>query len=314
MRGNTGPRAGMILAVRPTLVLAAVLVLAPGVACSKAPRPRARHAPPPEPDRAAVLARPPAEDVRLPAVEVPPGMVHVPQGAFRMGCDEAADGPCAATETPSRTVWVSGFFLDRTEVTVGAYAACVRAGECVAPVSVGECNWGSEGRDEFPANCVTWDQAVAFCRWANRRLPTEAEWEKAARGTDGRIFPWGAEAPDAGGTWRADWGEGMASLTRLRDGWEYDAPVGFYPAGAGPYGALDQAGNLAEWVADGYREGYDPSDARDPEVAAGKEGRVVRGGSWREPARRLRTYGRDWHDPGSWYGHVGFRCAADAPR
>lgn len=260
------------------------------------------------------LEEPPGEDVKLAPLELPDGMVHVPQGSFRMGCEEGLDGPCSATERPSRQVWVSGFFIDRTEVTVGAFTACVRAGSCSPSVAAGECNYGEKDRGAYPINCVTWDQAVQFCAWAGRRLPTEAEWEKAARDNDGRPYPWGRDAPDAGGTYRANWGEGLARHLWMRDQWEYDGPVGFYPSGAGPYGTLDQAGNLSEWVSDGYREGYDPSDARDPVVAPTKEGRVARGGSFREYARRLRTFARDWHEPTFWYSHVGFRCAADAPR
>jgi len=267
----------------------------------------------PEPFRER-LENPPDEDVRQPPIEVPEGMVHVPRGAFRVGCDEEVDGACAATERPSRQVWVSGFFLDRTEVTVAAFTACVAAGSCSPPVSAGECNYGEADRGQFPINCVTWDQAVQYCAFAGGRLPTEAEWEKAARGTDGRTFPWGADLPDAGGTFRANWGEGLARHLWMRDQWEYDGPVGFFPEGAGPYGALDQAGNVSEWVADGYREGYAPDDTRDPEVGPTAEGRVVRGGSFREYARRLRTFVRDWHEPTFWYSHVGFRCARDAPR
>ena len=303
----------------PTIPRSAGLWLATaliaGVVSCKAPRPASdRASMAPERIVRENLQIPPDEDVRLPPIEVPEGMVHVPRGGFRMGCDEAAEGPCSVTERPSRKVWVSGFFLDATEVTVGAFTACVEAGSCSRPVAAGECNFGEKERDSFPINCVTWDQAIQFCAWAGKRLPTEAEWEKAARGTDGRPYPWGRDAPDAGGTFRANWGEGLARNLWVRDQWEYDAPVGFYPNGAGPFGALDQAGNVSEWVADGYREGYDPEDTMDPMVGPTADGRVVRGGSFREYARRLKTFARDWHEPTFWYGHVGFRCARDAAR
>jgi formylglycine-generating enzyme required for sulfatase activity len=282
-------------------------------ACRSQPPLSHRKQPPPGVSRTN-LEVPPDEDVKLAAIEVPEGMVHVPQGGFRMGCAESADGPCATTEQPARNVWVSGFFMDLTEVTTAAFAACIKAGSCQPTVAAGECNGGQKDRDSFPVNCVTWDQAAQYCLWLHKRLPTEAEWEKAARGTDGRLYPWGSQAPDAGGIFRANWGEGLARALWVRDQWEFDGPVGFYPEAAGPYGTMDQAGNLSEWVADGYREGYDPDDTRDPSVGPTKDGRVVRGGSFREYARRLRTYCRDWHEPLFWYGHVGFRCARDAAR
>jgi formylglycine-generating enzyme required for sulfatase activity len=300
--------------VRTACLLATMALLAGAVSCK---------GPSPVPGRSAKavaevprenLSLPPEEDVRQPPIVVPESMVHVPRGAFRMGCDEAVDGPCSATERPSRAVWVNGFFVDVTEVTVGAFTACVKAGSCSLPISDGECNFGEADRDVYAINCVTWDQAAQFCAWQGKRLPTEAEWEKAARGTDGRPFPWGRDAADAGGTYRANWGEGLARNLWIRDQWEYDGPVGFYPNAAGPYGTEDQAGNVSEWVADGYREGYDPNDTRDPKVGPTAEGRVVRGGSFREYARRMKTFARDWHEPTFWYSHVGFRCASDAPR
>jgi formylglycine-generating enzyme required for sulfatase activity len=230
-----------------------------------------------------------------------------------MGCEEVLDGPCAAVETPSRTVTVRGFFLDRTEVTVADFQACVRAGACEPAPTMGECNAGEPDRDHFPINCVTWDQAGAYCEWAGRRLPTEAEWEKGARGTDGRAFPWGNEAPDADDIYRANWGEGLARHLWVRDRWEYDAPVGTFPEGASPYGALDMAGNLGEWVGDWFAPGYDTSDLRDPGGPSSGYSRVTRGGSFREYARRMKTFSRGDHRPGDWFGHVGFRCAADIP-
>jgi len=283
----------------------AACVRAPAPSASRpAVRPALTQAPSPE--AAAEAAKTP--------VEVPVGMVHVPEGPFRMGCDPGRDGLCAPAETPSRTPWVSGFFLDRTEVTVDAYRACVEAGVCARPVSLSLCNYGSSDRGNFPVNCVTWDHALTYCRWRGGRLPTEAEWEKAARGTDGRLWPWGNEPFDAGGVFRANLGEGFASVLRSRDHWELDAPVGFYPEGASPFGALDLAGNLAEWVEDGYREPYDSEDLRDPQVGPTPDGRVVRGGSFRDPGRRARTYAREVHPAESWYDHVGFRCVRPAPR
>lgn len=236
--------------------------------------------------------------------DAPEGRLIIPGGRFRMGCEDALDGACAAAERPSRLVEVAAFFLDRTEVTVAAYRRCVEADACTPAVAGDECNWGEPDRDDFPINCVTWHQATAYCAWADGRLPTEAEWERAARGDDGRLYPWGNVAPDAGGVFRANWGEGLARDLWIRDRWEYDAPVGRFPEGAGPYGTLDQAGNVAEWTA----------DAVVSDLPGGPPERAVRGGSFREYARRLRTYARDWHGAHRFYSHVGFRCASDVPR
>lgn len=268
---------------------------------------------PSRPEAPAVVPGPAGGEGPAPVstVQAPPGMVHVPAGAFWMGCNETVDPSCGNHERPYHRVVLKGFFLDRTEVTVAAYADCAQAGGCTPAVPVGACNAGESDRGNFGINCVTWGQARSFCEWAGKRLPTEAEWEKGARGTDGRIYPWGSEAPDAGGTYRANWGDGLSTVMFMRDGFEYDAPVGKFPSGASPFGALDLAGNLAEWVRDGYADRYDPAADTDPAGPDGVPERVVRGGSWREPAKRIRASARDSHPPENWYDHVGFRCAKD---
>jgi formylglycine-generating enzyme required for sulfatase activity len=235
-------------------------------------------------------------------------MVDVPAGEFVMGCDSESE--CAQAELPVRRVRLGAFRIDRTEVTAFEYGRCVAAGACRRAPSVGLCNHDQPDHLGFAANCVTWDQARAYCAWAGKRLPTEAEWEKAARGTDARTYPWGNEAPDFGGQFRANWGEGLDQAAWMRDGWEYDAPAGRFVAGASPCGAIDLAGNVAEWVADWHAQtGYDPTALADPKGPATGEDRVVRGGSFRDPARRIRTYARDGHGPDQWFEHVGFRCA-----
>ena len=117
----------------------------------------------------------------------------VPGGAFTMGCNAAVDQNCEGDENPMRSVTLTAFEIDQTEVTQGRYAACVAAGKCAPP----SCAWNCD-ESASPAVCVTWDQAKAYCAWAGRRLPTEAEWELAARGTDGRKYPWGNDEPDCG--------------------------------------------------------------------------------------------------------------------
>jgi formylglycine-generating enzyme required for sulfatase activity len=133
------------------------------------------------------------------AIDTPPrqargDMVTVPAGALWMGC-AATDSLCAARERPPRMVHLDAFHIDKAEVTVKAYRACVSAGACTPPTSRARCNWDQPSRRDHPINCVTWHQADAYCQWASKRLPTEAQWEKAARGTDGRIYPWGDDPP-----------------------------------------------------------------------------------------------------------------------
>ena len=245
---------------------------------------------------------------RVDVAPLPADRVAVPAGEFTMGCTDAADRECGNDERPARRVPVGAFAIDRTEVTVEAWQRCVDAGACRQAITVGACNAGSPERGRFPVNCVTWYQARDYCRWAGARLPTEAEWEKAARGTDGRRYPWGDDAPGSGGAFRANWGEGLARILWMRDGFEYDAPVGLFPSGASPWGALDMAGNLAEWVADWYGP-YVAGAVPDPAGPASGTARVVRGGSFQDYARRIRATARDRHEPERWFEHVGFRCA-----
>lgn len=180
-------------------------------------------------------------------VEPPEGMVAVGGGPFMMGCNEALDVDCIDDEYPFHEVTLSSFAIDQTEVTAAAYDACVDAGECDAPTT----ETAFESIECFPTSgdqpvvCVNWFQARDYCDWRGARLPTEAEWEKAARGGDGRVFPWGNEAPTCS---RAHY------YTCVGD--EGPIAVGSKPAGASPYGALDMAGNVFEWVGDWYSASY----------------------------------------------------------
>jgi formylglycine-generating enzyme required for sulfatase activity len=173
-------------------------------------------------------------------------------------------------------------------------------------------------RPEHPINCIDWDMASAYCTWRGGRLPTEAEWEYAARGGDGRSYPWGDAAPDArrlnacGAECTAmarRAGFALRPLHAADDGWATTAPVGGYPAGASRFGALDMAGNVWEWTADWYGP-YPAEPQADPQGAPAGTSRVSRGGGWSSGAADAgRAADRDWFDPKVRETGLGFRCA-----
>jgi formylglycine-generating enzyme required for sulfatase activity len=188
------------------------------------------------------------------------GMVAVPAGPFTMGSGDEDD------EQPAHRVYLSAFLLDRDEVTRGDYQKCVTAGVCAAP--------DGGGAAELPVTGVSWRDAGAYCRFAGKRLPSEAEWEKAARGSDGRIYPWG-NLPQCD---QANFGN-FEGEGRCPDNPGKPVRAGSYP-GASPYGARDLAGNVWEWVADRYdARYYRRSPARDPKGPESGDRRVVRGGA-----------------------------------
>jgi serine/threonine-protein kinase len=224
-------------------------------------------------------------------------MLSVPAGEFFMGCNEKVDEQCSDDEKPGRTVYLDAFKIDKTEVTVTKYDQCVKAGKCSA---LGTCNWRQRREENHPIDCVDWKQAVAFCRWdGNKRLPTEAEWEKAARGTDGRVYLWGNM-----------WDPKRANADEIDDGFKYTAPVGSFPADVSPYGAFDMAGNVSEWTQDWYgKKYYQNALAKNPRGPERGEWKVLRGGSWLSPARDVRVATRRRSEPGGGYDYIGFRCA-----
>jgi formylglycine-generating enzyme required for sulfatase activity len=272
--------------------------------------------------------------------------VYIPKGMFRMGSTEeeldaalalcnASRGNCErgwfAAEQPQHTVSLDAYWIGQTEVTNVQFQQFVDAGGYAT-----ERYWSAEGwqvrsnkgwegprcleDDNFnapdqPVVCVSWHEAEAYTRWLSEvsgaaiRLPTEAEWEKAARGTDGRIFPWG-DAFDRSRlnfcdvNCEYDWKD-----ETYDDGYAYTAPVGSYPEGASPYGALDMAGNVWEWVADWYGSSYySVSPVENPQGPESGEYRVLRGGSWGDSGSIVRSADRDNLVPVSWYNFVGFRC------
>ncbi|MBN2386389.1 MAG: SUMF1/EgtB/PvdO family nonheme iron enzyme [Anaerolineales bacterium] len=247
-------------------------------------------------------------------------LVYVPAGSFAMGSSSDY-----ADEQPVHDVYLDAFWIDRTEVTNELFTLFVsETGRVTDAESLGwswtynGLNWdrtrgaywfqpdgpGSDldGLGSHPVVRVSWSDARAYCAWAGRRLPTEAEWEKAARGTDGRTYPWGSAAPTGG----------LLNFDELVGG---TTPVGRYPGGASPYGALDMTGNVWEWVEDWYQESYyRSSPSSNPSGPGSGDGRGMRGGSWMTDADWNRASFRGWGYAENAYWSTGFRCAVSADR
>ena len=231
-------------------------------------------------------------------------MVGVPGSVFSMGSEDYQN------ESPVHKVWVDPFFLSKNEATVAQYTACVDAGKCAKPASGEACNWGNEGRDDYPVNCISWADAVRYCQWASLRLPTEAEWEKAARGIAGYKYPWGDDPP--GGAGDCDRAIMMRAGLGLGCGYEGTGPVGTRENGATVYGINDMAGNVWEWVADSYAGDYYKRSADENPVNTSNTGyKVVRGNSWYyvDPNPDMRAANRYQFRPKRWHPTVGARCA-----
>jgi sulfatase modifying factor 1 len=219
----------------------------------------------------------------------------VPAGAFASGCNELADSDCFADEKPGKDRELDAFEIDATEVTVAAFRDCVSSGECTEPESGNSCNWGRSDRGWHPLNCVDWKQANAYCKWKGKRLPTEWEWEKAARGTDGRKYPWGDEAADCDRAVIEN--EAGSACGQGHTTFE----VGSKPSGLSPYGVLDMAGNVWEWTSSTYSQPSGQPSGRPALV-------VVRGGSWFDTAKLARVSFRGKYADDTQLPSLGFRC------
>jgi formylglycine-generating enzyme required for sulfatase activity len=226
-----------------------------------------------------------------------PRIALIPAGAFWMG---SPDGVGPADEHPRHKVYVSAFQMDRFDVTAEEFAACVKAGECAAPGTGELCNYGVAARSKDPINCVTWDQAESYCEWLGKRLPTEAEWEKAARGGADTKWSFGEDSPVLGAyAWYAANSGGSTH------------PVGM--KNPNQYGLYDMAGNVWQWVSDRYvPQYYQNSPEKDPQGPPAAHDRVLRGGSRSNYANSSRAAIRYWADPEQRVDNTGFRCAAPA--
>jgi len=229
-----------------------------------------------------------------PVVPLRHGMLRIPGGTLMMG---SASPKAPANERPQQQVSVGPYWIDRTEVTVGAYSACVSAGACRRPArSSSVCTYDG-GAPEWPVSCVHWAEAEAYCHFMNKRLPTEREWEFAARGPTQAVYPWGSGKSCA---------EALTLVSELSS--RSCAPrvsrVGAHPLGASLYGVQDLSGNVEEWTADWYAEAL----GTPPRAGSAH---VLRGGGWMSAPSMSRTTARSWGSALEAGPNVGFRCAKD---
>jgi len=228
-------------------------------------------------------------------------MVWIPTGRFLMGRGRG-DDQAASDEQPAHTVSIQGFWMDRREVTNAEYRRCVEAGACSPPNKT--VHYDDPAFGDFPVLWVDWFQARSYARWAGKRLPTEAEWEYAARAGSATRYPWGNQ-------WQESLANGFG--TRGRDTWAGPSPVESFSPNR--WGLFDMIGNAREWVEDAYHSSYHdaPTDGRawnQVESDDGEPRRVLRGGSWADFPPKLRVSARSHRAPDSWSRTTGFRCAA----
>lgn len=238
------------------------------------------------------------------AADIPQNMEYITGGYAIMGA-EAGDVNAQPDAKPNHPVYLDGFYMDRYEVSNGDYAQCVAAGECAEPTSnasrTRESYYGNVNFSRFPVVNVTWQDAADYCAYAGKRLPTEAEWERAARGADSdRIYSWGNSAPRSPFINTSD----IPGDTEMPNS---------YPKGGSPFGIQDTIGNVSEWTSDWYSADYYSSEdaVRNPQGPASGSEKVVRGGSFETRLSTLHITNRYPMDPDAGYDTVGFRCAMD---
>ncbi len=314
---------------------ALALNVAPGATASATPSPTS---PPPSPTLTAT-----ATSTNIPPATASPGagwvrpadgmtMLYIPAGEFKMGSNDK-DPNAQDDEQPRRTVYLDPYWIDRTEVTNAMFRRFVAAtgyvtqaekqqnGQIFDPRrnawrSAHAANWKQpagdqssiDGLEAYPVVLVSWDDALSYCHWAGGRLPTEAEWEKAARGTEGRIYPWGNDFKGDRLNFCDTNCLAEKSNENLDDGYDMRSPVGTYPGGASPYGVLDLSGNVWEWVLDWYQNRYTGLADTNPFGPQAGSDHVARGGSWADTYIETRAAYRTSYPPDTASDVLGFRC------
>jgi formylglycine-generating enzyme required for sulfatase activity len=238
--------------------------------------------------------------------EIP--MKLVPAGKFTMGSNIGAKD-----ETPTHEIFLDSFYIDKYEVTNAQYAKCITAGLCQPPKQYNSTTYDdyftNSKFSNYPVIFVDWYMAKTYCEWRGARLPTEAEWEKAAKGVDERVYPWGSTFD---GTFLNSCDETCAhesANSEFNDGYPDVAPVGLFEKGQSPYGIFDMSGNVWEWVGDWYSPMYyGESPLQNPTGPSSGQYRVIRGGGWRDQSHGVSTSVRVYFEPINAYEFLGFRC------
>jgi len=329
-KGNSGVIIGVVVGAAVVLAAGAVMMLGKGKPPAEAAKP--------EPAATAQGMQPPAPSAlasaaAAPAASCPEGMVLIPAGQFFMGSDAKTAMP---NQKPIHNVTLNGFCMDLYEVTAKKYKDCSAVGKCRRGTPEVEwdkitpsdkktysalCTLGDPEKADHPVNCINWEMASTYCKNNDARLPTEAEWEYATRGPDGRNYPWGDEAPtaqhlNACGTECLAWAKQNkvaqqfpGALYQADDGFATTAPVGKFPAGRSRFGPYDVVGNVWEWVAD-WEGPYQAGDQKNPTGPDTGQKRIIRGGAWNGSFPEwLHPAFRYAQDPMSQSHGVGFRCA-----
>ncbi len=327
-KSNTGLIIGGVVAVA-AIAVAAAFTLGKGSGGDSG-QSAASPGPATTADSPAAAASAPASAAPAVPPTCPERMVQIPAGQFFQGSD-AKDA--LANEKPAHNVTLGSYCIDLYEVTTREYKACSDSGKCKRAASEVEwpkmtpaekktysplCNIDDPDKTDHPINCVNWQMASTYCKAQDKRLPTEAEWEYATRGPDGRVYPWGDEEPtaqhlNACGTECVTWGKQnkaqLMALYKEDDGFATTAPVGKFEKGRSRFGPYDVVGNVWEWVGDWFGD-YSPVDRKNPTGPESGERRVIRGGAWNGSfASWLRPSFRYAQDPAALSHGIGFRCA-----
>ena len=273
------------------------------------PTPTTTLTPSPEPTQPKFVTQVNAKDQAI--------LVFVPAGKFIMGSNPEADPYFWGAESPQHEVTLHDYWIYQIEVTNAMYQQCAAEKACPIPSqkksrSVDE-YYGNAEYGNYPVIFVNWISAQSYCTWAGGRLPTEAEWEKAARGDqDTRLFPWGSTPALVSQANFCDNGCAQSHAERDKDdGYPDTAPVGSYPEGISPYGALDMAGNVWEWVFDWFQPTYNSAPVTNPVGPASSKYRTIRGGAWSNPSAGVRIVQRDGMRPDLSLDTLGFRCVVE---